>query len=607
MKKYRFLRVLSMMLILSALLTTFAIACPPKGCSCGGGGVPCTGVGSTSILKCKTAIAKSIAWYEKGLAKAMASCETKRICGNGGIILCPDCSTNAKYQTWMVSGETKVRKMIAKACYPFLVTDLAVPQVCPSFSGQCGNDIFTQADVADCGICLAKAKTSYLVHAIDGFFHAVAPDKIVTKCRLAISKYANDLYTGKTFKLNSVCKSCGGIDGYCGGVDDLSPARIGFIETCQGGGICNKPIQNIADIMECAECTANLLRSCSLYGTDEECSDVADPQTICEPMSTPIPTVTPVQTPVPTLTATQTPCPTRTSTPVPTVTTTQTSCPTRTVTPTVTVTATRTPTPTVTATATKTPTPTPTITPPAFPACEVLLRDQPNGDYVSYKTGEHQIVGETSKRSGRDEAYSVSDGNKVQCFCSPDGFVGIETDWWRTDLVLTGWYSIQDPMWNLGNLHYLAKNRNFSCVQFMPTPTVTPTTTATRTSTPVPTVTPTRTVTPTYTRTDNPTPACDCLALNPRLSLVSVYDTLDGLYRKVTVKGTWGVCGGERAQFNFKDITNDTFLATRDLMRSEELTWDFYRDSAKNVEIKLDVLGVIGSCTDVKTVSIPAQ
>lgn len=135
--------------------------------------------------------------------------------------------------------------------------------------------------------------------------------------------------------------------------------------------------------------------------------------------------------------------------------------------------ATPTPTPSPTPTATPTPTVSPTPTPqsqnpPSFPRCS----DETGiGDNAHYVSGLHQIVG-NGLLEGQDDVYTLSNGNFLQCFVPPAKDVCIQTDWWRTDQVLAGWYSVNGSQWNLGNFHYLAKNLNYNC---QPTPTPTPT------------------------------------------------------------------------------------------------------------------------------------
>lgn len=135
-------------------------------------------------------------------------------------------------------------------------------------------------------------------------------------------------------------------------------------------------------------------------------------------------------------------------------------------------------TPSVSPTATPTTTPTPSATPntevqtpPSFPRC---IDQSGTGDIAHYESGSHQIVG-NGLLQGQDDVYSLSAGNALQCFVPPLKDVCIQTNWWRTDAVLDGWYSVNGSQWNLGNYHYLAKNINYNCTpEPSPTPTPTP-------------------------------------------------------------------------------------------------------------------------------------
>lgn len=154
-----------------------------------------------------------------------------------------------------------------------------------------------------------------------------------------------------------------------------------------------------------------------------------------------------------------------------------------------------TPTPSPTPTQKPTPVPTPTPTPspaiqnpPSFPKCS----DQTGiGDNAHYSSGLHQIVG-NGLLEGQDDVYTLSNGNFLQCYVPIAKDVCIQTNWWRTDQVLAGWYSQNGLQWNLGNFHYLAKNLNYNC-QPEPTPSPTPSPTPAPSPTPTPVATSTNT------------------------------------------------------------------------------------------------------------------
>jgi hypothetical protein len=124
--------------------------------------------------------------------------------------------------------------------------------------------------------------------------------------------------------------------------------------------------------------------------------------------------------------------------------------------------------------------------PPVFPSC--TTKSGTPGDKAHYLTGMHQIVG-GSVLSGSDDVYSLENNNYLQCFCPTVGIQGIQTNWFRTDSAIAGWFFLNGSQWNLGNVNYAAKNVNFTCPA--PTPTSAPLTLAKNLFTPKPTVTPT--------------------------------------------------------------------------------------------------------------------
>lgn len=138
---------------------------------------------------------------------------------------------------------------------------------------------------------------------------------------------------------------------------------------------------------------------------------------------------------------------------------------------------------------------------PSFPSC---LNQTGNGDKAHWDSGLHQIVG-NGLLEGQDDVYSLSNGNYLQCFQPPDKKVCIQTNWWRTDQELAGWFSVNGSQWNLGDVHYLAMNINYDCVPKptpspSPSPTPIPTPSPSASPSPTPTPTPTPTVTPTVTQ-----------------------------------------------------------------------------------------------------------
>jgi hypothetical protein len=113
---------------------------------------------------------------------------------------------------------------------------------------------------------------------------------------------------------------------------------------------------------------------------------------------------------------------------------------------------------------------------PQFPSCPM-----PGiGDKAHYDTGLHQIVG-GSLMLGRDDVYTLDQGNYLQCFCNPVSGQGIQTNWLRSETDIPGWFHENGAQWNLGNYRYSALNINYNCGEPTPTPTENPEATPTPT------------------------------------------------------------------------------------------------------------------------------
>lgn len=91
---------------------------------------------------------------------------------------------------------------------------------------------------------------------------------------------------------------------------------------------------------------------------------------------------------------------------------------------------------------------------------------------VSYDSGTHGIVGDSSNYSGSDKVYIISDSQLMQCFC-PENGSGIQTDWKKvTSLssdeakILKSQGFIEVPSgqpWGLEDQPYMAKNLSYTC------------------------------------------------------------------------------------------------------------------------------------------------
>jgi hypothetical protein len=132
--------------------------------------------------------------------------------------------------------------------------------------------------------------------------------------------------------------------------------------------------------------------------------------------------------------------------------------------------------PTIPPIGTPTPTPTPTPTIPSFPMCVSYIGQ--TGDKAHYDRGVgnlHQIIGDEGKVAGGDDVFRLGNGNYLQCFCPDEGSAGIQTNWFRTNDPIIGWFFVNGSQWGLGNFMYAAQNIPFNCDPGTPTPTPSPT------------------------------------------------------------------------------------------------------------------------------------
>lgn len=109
------------------------------------------------------------------------------------------------------------------------------------------------------------------------------------------------------------------------------------------------------------------------------------------------------------------------------------------------------------------------IVTPNFPSCE-----NPQGSLVvSYDSGTHGVVGNSSNFTGKDSVYNVTDNTLIQCLCTNQG-QGIQTNWWKVSsldeiqlqtLKNMGWFYIPDgSLWGLASAPYMAINSSYTCV-----------------------------------------------------------------------------------------------------------------------------------------------
>lgn len=376
-----------------------------------------------TVAKCQRTLVVELGKLVNARATILRKCHEAVVNGKSAGP-CPDQAAIAR----IAAAEVKLRSKVNKACGGAdqncgIGTDdesLAAMGwdvgACPGFAGGvCTSPIENCNDVVDCVQCVGGAAVD---QAIALAYDTLVPTSggALQKCQVAIGKQLvrflgvrtkvlvkceQAVLAGKTVgpcpdtaattKLTkaatqlqlALCAACGGVDRFCGGGDDQSPAAIGFVAACPDldpprAAPCLDLIDGVDALASCVGCVGGFGIDCldalSAPVTQSypiECLALPSPTVTATPVATatrtPTPTATrtatPSSTPTPSATATATATPTATETGTPTATPTATASVTPTTSPTLTPSATAvTPTPTVTATPTATTIPTATAT-----------------------------------------------------------------------------------------------------------------------------------------------------------------------------------------------------------------------------------------------------
>ena len=175
---------------------------------------------------------------------------------------------------------------------------------CPDIhGGHCTNSISHCGDVADCLVCLGTTAVDQGIALAYDSLTQPPPDSPVSeihRCQRAIGRSLARYFSSTVATLvfcerrilagydigqcpdalralprlakaedalvARICDSCGASDGICGG-DDLTPEWIGFPTSCPDvtvprGSSCARPINNLADIVDCVHCITDYEVQC---------------------------------------------------------------------------------------------------------------------------------------------------------------------------------------------------------------------------------------------------------------------------------------------------------------------------------------------------------
>lgn len=271
---------------------------------------------------CRRAIAKASALYAQQRLKALARCGDKVTAGK----LPPgtDCGVEAKTAIKLAKVAAKMRATIDKACggadktcgaggddepLASIGWDLGT---CPDLLGQgCDGVLSDCGDVSDCLACLGDEASTDLTALYFADLDLASPAKSpLEKCQRLIGKAGAKFVKLKSKHLqkcwdrvisgsqtgpcptnttqilldkasekliDTICRSCGGIDRGCdgtvgsvpgtGGADDTLVADIGFTAQCRdvaipGGGSCDAPVSTLTELVSCVHCVTDFATEC---------------------------------------------------------------------------------------------------------------------------------------------------------------------------------------------------------------------------------------------------------------------------------------------------------------------------------------------------------
>ena len=267
-------------------------------------------------IKCERQIAGASAKFAQTKAKALQSCEDKKVAGR--FVSTTDCHGEEKTAKSIQKATDNLAKSIAKDCggadktcgtsddEPLLGISWGAIGACPNFeNGACNAPITDCNGIVTCLTCVDEAAVD---QAIDLYYGSLASDEFgtksdVTECQRAIGKETTKFLQAKSKalqkcwderlkgnhsnvcpapgdgkampaidkaeakKIEKICKACGGADKACGGGDDLSPSDIGFPLTCPdvtipGGSSCSNAIVDLQDIVQCVDCVTEFKVDC---------------------------------------------------------------------------------------------------------------------------------------------------------------------------------------------------------------------------------------------------------------------------------------------------------------------------------------------------------
>ncbi len=278
----------------------------------------CAPTAGAQVVKCQRSIAKASSQFLQARVKALQKCEEG--VQKGSLVgPCPDGKATASIDKARGKLNAAIGKSCGgedKVCGGSLVGEFPVnaagpagldwPTSCPNFEkGDCSNAITDCSGISECLACVAGGASD---QAMDLYYDDLEPsggDKILAKCQLSIGKatsaflnskskilqkcwdarlngkhsnpcdgvssgdgkYLDAITKAENKKIATICKACGGADKLCNGVDDISPATIGFPSDCTfvsppGQASCAGPITDLSSLVTCVDCVTGFKADC---------------------------------------------------------------------------------------------------------------------------------------------------------------------------------------------------------------------------------------------------------------------------------------------------------------------------------------------------------
>jgi hypothetical protein len=268
-------------------------------------------------LTCQRAVARASAAFAQARIKHRVACTIARL--KGGLPPGTDCRNEPKTLAKIAKAAAAFQAALAKSCggkdkvctagsaneQPVaLGFDVHCPGLAPALCAQTLGDC---SDLAACLTCTGNAAVDGVVDQALGALVSTDPkdkaEKPLNKCQRAIGDAVEELFAARADAhqkcwdarlrgkhanhcptpgdgkadvaiadadaklVKKICAACGGADKACGGLDDLTPARIGFAADCADvrvpdGRRCAAPVTSLIDLVGCVGCVTERAVDC---------------------------------------------------------------------------------------------------------------------------------------------------------------------------------------------------------------------------------------------------------------------------------------------------------------------------------------------------------